>query len=110
LGVDTEAMQADGKVDIGDSMPPVTDAILTIGHPMPGTRPIPTLKSNGIVIGWRHSPKAPGLNILLAFSLPFLNKHFKSVDQIQNKHIAILLYYQFIFKTKQSKAFKTNTI
>jgi hypothetical protein len=59
LGVDTEAMQADGKVDIGDSMPPVTDAILTIGHPMPGTRPIPTLKSNGIVIGCRHSPKSP---------------------------------------------------
>jgi hypothetical protein len=76
LVVDTEAMQADGKVDIGDSMPPVTDAILTIGHPMPGTRPIPTIKSNCIVIDCRQSPKAPGLNILLAFSLPFFEQTF----------------------------------
>ena len=49
-------MPADGKVVIGDRMPPESDPNLTIGDP------IPSLPSNRIVIGCHRWPSVPGLN------------------------------------------------
>ncbi len=44
---DTDTILADGKVGIGDPMPPETDANLTIGDSMPSVPdPIRTIESN----------------------------------------------------------------
>jgi hypothetical protein len=60
-------MPADGKVGIGDPMPPESDANLTIGYPMPSV-PDPNLQIEPYHHRLPSATKCPRLNFYILLS------------------------------------------